>query len=139
MSKKDKKVGYKKPPKKTQWKKGQSGNPKGRPKKSDKNLDEEMGFWKIFKEEMNQPIVINTSEGPKTISVKRAFIKSFIKKGLNEKDYRVMAKTMEIFLKNLENENDESNQNSNIIFQRDPNPDTRTAASEMMKRKNKEE
>ena len=31
--------GYGKPPKKHQWKKGQSGNPKGRPKKSDKPLN----------------------------------------------------------------------------------------------------
>ena len=29
---KDYEVGYKKPPKKNQFKKGQSGNPKGRPK-----------------------------------------------------------------------------------------------------------
>lgn len=29
----DEEVGYKKPPKKTQFKKGQSGNPKGRPPK----------------------------------------------------------------------------------------------------------
>ncbi len=40
MSKhKDRKVGYKKPPKSTQFKPGQSGNPKGRPKKV-KNIQE---------------------------------------------------------------------------------------------------
>jgi hypothetical protein len=34
-NKKDYKVGYKKPPAETQWKKGQSGNPGGRPPKSE--------------------------------------------------------------------------------------------------------
>jgi len=43
-SNKDKKVGYKKPPKKTQFKKGKSGNPKGRPKKS--NPQEKIDNWK---------------------------------------------------------------------------------------------
>lgn len=33
MKKKDYEIGYKKPPKHTQFKPGQSGNPKGRPKK----------------------------------------------------------------------------------------------------------
>ena len=33
MKKKDYEIGYKKPPKHTQFKPGQSGNPKGRPQK----------------------------------------------------------------------------------------------------------
>lgn len=33
------KVGYKKPPKKNQFKKGKSGNPKGRPKKAEGEWD----------------------------------------------------------------------------------------------------
>ena len=41
MSKDDKnRVGYKNPPKHTRFQKGQSGNPKGRPKASSADLDE---------------------------------------------------------------------------------------------------
>lgn len=39
------KIGYKSPPKHSQFKKGQSGNPKGRPKK-----DNENGIFAIFEE-----------------------------------------------------------------------------------------
>lgn len=40
MSFDDDRIGYKKPPKKTQFKKGKSGNPKGRPKKAKPDFDE---------------------------------------------------------------------------------------------------
>jgi len=57
-------VGYKKPPKKNQFKKGQSGNPKGRPKQSNKyltakDLDEmilDAGNKKILVKDNGQPV-----------------------------------------------------------------------------------
>lgn len=51
-------VGYKKPPKETQFKPGQSGNPRGRPKKAAKNP------LAIFLDILNEKIVVR--EGDKT-------------------------------------------------------------------------
>ncbi len=59
MSEKDKdyEVGHGKPPKSGQFKKGKSGNPKGRPKKKEK------GPWEIFEEELSLPITIKDGDG----------------------------------------------------------------------------
>lgn len=63
----DKNTGYKKPPKKNQFKKGQSGNPKGRPKGS-------ISFKGMLKKELNS--CIQTSEG--TITKAEAMIKQVV-------------------------------------------------------------
>ena len=47
----DYKVGYKKPPLHTRFKKGQSGNPRGRPKGS-KN------FSTLLAEALNEPVIV---------------------------------------------------------------------------------
>ena len=61
-------VGYKKPPKHSQFKRGQSGNKKGRPK-SQKNLKTEL------LEELSEPIAVREDGKRRTISKIRAVIK----------------------------------------------------------------
>lgn len=74
-NKKEYEVGYGKPPKATQFKPGQSGNPKGRPKGS-KNLVTDLS------EELSEKIIV--TEGGKQIKItkQRAMIKSLLAKAL---------------------------------------------------------
>ena len=62
-------VGYKKPPKHTQFKKGQSGNPKGRPKGT-KNLATDLA------EELAEKVLVTEGGKRRHISKQRAMIKS---------------------------------------------------------------
>ena len=68
-------VGYRKPPKATQWKKGQSGNPKGRPKGT-KN------FYSDLSEELAEMILVNEGGQRKKLSKQRAVIKQLVSKAL---------------------------------------------------------
>jgi hypothetical protein len=68
-------VGYKKPPRHSQFKRGQSGNKKGRPK-SQKNLKTEL------LEEMSEPITVREDGKRRTISKIRAVIKGQIAKAI---------------------------------------------------------
>ena len=75
MSDSDYSVGYKKPPKSTQFKPGESGNPKGRPKDL-KNLASDL------QEELEQIVVVH--EGNQTLKVtkQRAMLKSLFAKAM---------------------------------------------------------
>lgn len=75
MSDSDYPVGYKKPPKNTQFKPGESGNKKGRPK-GVKNLATDL------QEELEQFVVVY--EGEKTLKVtkQRAMLKSLFAKAM---------------------------------------------------------
>jgi hypothetical protein len=75
MSNDDDSVGYKKPPKHTQFKPGQSGNPKGRPKGT-KNLATDLS------EELSEKIVVTEGGKQLKISKQRAMIKSLLAKAL---------------------------------------------------------
>ena len=68
-------VGYKKPPIKTQWKKGQSGNLKGRPKGT-KNLRT------ALKEELQEKIVVREGGQKKTITKQCATVKGLVSKAM---------------------------------------------------------
>ena len=68
-------IGYGKPPKDTQFKKGQSGNPKGRPKGT-KN------FKTDLKEELAEQVLISEDGKRRPVSKQRALIKRVTQKGL---------------------------------------------------------
>jgi hypothetical protein len=71
----DYKIGYGKPPKDTQFKTGESGNPKGRTKGA-KNLKTDL------MEEMHEKVVIREGERSRKIPKQRAIIKMLVARTL---------------------------------------------------------
>lgn len=71
----DYEVGFKKPPKHTQFKPGQSGNPAGRPKGT-KNLATDLA------EELSQQIVVLEGGQQIQVSKQRAMVKSLLAKAM---------------------------------------------------------
>jgi Family of unknown function (DUF5681) len=66
-------VGYGKPPRHTRFKKGQSGNPRGRPKGS-KNLTT------LLTEALNEPVLVAENGGRRKITMRQAIIKQLVKR-----------------------------------------------------------
>lgn len=71
----DYEVGYGKPPKHSRFKKGESGNPKGRPKKS-KNLKS------LLTGELTAPTAILEDGKRQTVSRVEAIVKAYVSKAL---------------------------------------------------------
>ena len=92
-------VGYANPPKAGQFKKGQSGNPKGRPKGS-KNIAT------ILNERLNKRITIREGGRTKTVSVLEAKFIQLTKAMLEGDD-----KATNLIIKLLERYGDETHQN----------------------------
>src|SRR5947209_8353136 len=69
-------VGYKKPPRANRFKKGRSGNPKGRPKGRDRIGD-------VIIDALEQPVRITSADGAKTMTKKEALIASLTNASLN--------------------------------------------------------
>jgi len=80
----DYKVGYGKPPKSTQFKKGQSGNPDGRPKGA-------KGVTACLKRELEATITIQEGGRKLRISKAEAMAKQFMNKALNGDIRAIMA------------------------------------------------
>ena len=71
MNNDDQEVGYRKPPKATQFQKGQSGNKAGRPKGS-RNLSS------VFADELNAKVSINENGSRKTVSKQQIVVKQIV-------------------------------------------------------------
>ena len=76
MADDDDEIGYGKPPKHTRFKKGQSGNPKGRPK-GVRNLKS------ALREALNETVTIREGGKSKQVSIREALMKAAIAKGMS--------------------------------------------------------
>lgn len=70
-------IGYKKPPKDKQFKKGQSGNPKGRP--PNKLLHQ------ILEAKLNEMVTITTKDGKVTMTMKEAWMQQLVQSSVSGK------------------------------------------------------
>ncbi len=84
-------VGYRKPPKQSQFKRGESGNPKGRPKDT-RNLKTEL------EEELKQRVVVREGGNALRVSKRRGLLKSLCNKAL-QGDPRAMRILLELIMR----------------------------------------
>ena len=94
-NKKEYEVGYKRPPREYQFKPGQSGNPKGRPKKS-------KSFVEDIKDEMNELIQIQEQGNIKKITKQSALVKRLITDALSGKSSAIKLLFPVLLSKDLE-------------------------------------
>lgn len=85
-------TGYKKPPKDKQFKKGNSGNPKGRPKGTS-------NFLVLLEKELGTPMTI-TENGKKRSTTRLGVMVKRLVNGALQGDYKALIALLEILRKN---------------------------------------
>ena len=85
-------VGYRRPPKSGQFKKGQSGNPGGRRKKSGPIQVDAAGI-------LDEMFSVNVGGRIQTMSAKEVEIRQILKKAIEKKDFKSMAHLLSLFEK----------------------------------------
>ena len=80
----DYEVGYGKPPAKTKFQKGKSGNPRGRPKWRNRP-EEPLDFQKALIAELKSPITITEAGKKKTVTKWQALAKAVVKDAFEDK------------------------------------------------------
>ena len=93
------KVGYKKPPRDRQFKPGQSGNPRGRPRGT-------ASFKSDLVAELQQQIVVVEDGRRRKLSKQRAFLQSVISSALTND--KTAINTLFAFLRHFGGDNDET-------------------------------
>ena len=83
----DYEVGYRKPPRSTRFKKGQSGNPRGRPSGS-KNLST------LLSEALNEPVTVTENGRRRKVSKRETIIKQLVNQSANG-DWRAVKMLLE--------------------------------------------
>jgi hypothetical protein len=96
------KVGYGKPPNATQFRKGRSGNPGGRPKGS-------LNLATDLTAELGEKITIREDGRPRKVSKQRALIKSLTAKAL-QGDVRAMTSLLALYARVITEPRDDDNQ-----------------------------
>jgi hypothetical protein len=81
-------IGYRRPPESGRFKKGTSGNPKGRPKGS-------TNFLTILEQELGQSIIVNENGKKKTITRMQAMVKRIVA-GALQGDLKALMTVFEI-------------------------------------------
>jgi hypothetical protein len=99
-------VGYKKPPRHSQFKLGRSGNPAGRPKKKIPTIYEEIA------KELNTKIRVVEGKEPRLISKLEAIVKQHINKAVNG-DLKAIA----LIMRALEPKESEQSNNLSPVLQ----------------------
>src|SRR5215469_1268654 len=92
----DYEVGYGKPPRHTRFKKGQSGNPRGRPRGS-KNLKT------LLNDALNEPVVITEEGGRRKITKREAIVTQLVNRSATA-DLRALKILLDI-LRDIEGRN----------------------------------
>ena len=88
MAEKEYEVGYRRPPKRTQFKKGQSGNPKGRPKGA-------RGLDTMIMEELKAKIIVSENGRSKKLKKAEAIVKQVVNKALTG-DHKAISQVLTV-------------------------------------------